>query len=82
MKADIHPNYVDLKVTCSCGNAFDTRSTYSKGALHIEACAVCHPAFTGKKNTGPASGDRVDRFNKRFNRSAKSQDEGKDQDAA
>jgi len=27
MKADIHPNYDDIKVTCSCGNEFTTRST-------------------------------------------------------
>ena len=27
MKAAIHPNYADIKVTCSCGNEFTTRST-------------------------------------------------------
>ncbi|MDH3778067.1 MAG: 50S ribosomal protein L31, partial [Gammaproteobacteria bacterium] len=27
MKADIHPNYDSIKVTCSCGNEFETRST-------------------------------------------------------
>jgi len=27
MKADIHPSYSDIKVTCSCGNEFQTRST-------------------------------------------------------
>ncbi|MDX1517813.1 MAG: 50S ribosomal protein L31, partial [Woeseiaceae bacterium] len=27
MKPDIHPNYSDIKVTCSCGNEFTTRST-------------------------------------------------------
>ena len=25
MKPDIHPNYTDIKVTCSCGNEFTTR---------------------------------------------------------
>ena len=70
MKADIHPNYVSLKVTCSCGNSFDTNSTYNKGSLHIEACEKCHPAYTGKKSSNTAAGDRVDRFNKRFNRGA------------
>ena len=27
MKADIHPDYVDSTVKCSCGNTFTTRST-------------------------------------------------------
>ena len=27
MKADIHPNYTETTVTCSCGNTFTTRST-------------------------------------------------------
>ena len=27
MKADTHPEYVQAKVACSCGNTFTTRST-------------------------------------------------------
>ncbi|MEM7277821.1 MAG: 50S ribosomal protein L31, partial [Pseudomonadota bacterium] len=27
MKAEIHPKYEDIAVTCSCGNEFTTRST-------------------------------------------------------
>ncbi|MCK9535521.1 MAG: 50S ribosomal protein L31, partial [Pseudomonas sp.] len=27
MKADIHPNYVQINATCSCGNVITTRST-------------------------------------------------------
>ncbi|MBT6327315.1 MAG: 50S ribosomal protein L31, partial [Candidatus Thioglobus sp.] len=26
MKTDIHPNYDTVKVVCSCGNSFETRS--------------------------------------------------------
>ena len=33
MKADIHPNYDDIKVTCSCGNEFTTRSTLGEDLL-------------------------------------------------
>jgi len=33
MKADIHPNYADIKVTCSCGNEFTTRSTLGEDLL-------------------------------------------------
>ncbi|MEO5608264.1 MAG: 50S ribosomal protein L31, partial [Ornithinibacter sp.] len=25
MKKDIHPNYVETQVTCTCGNSFTTR---------------------------------------------------------
>ncbi len=47
MKADIHPDYVDASVRCSCGNTFTTRST--KSELHVELCNECHPFFTGKQ---------------------------------
>ena len=30
MKADIHPNYVEIEATCSCGNVIKTRSTLGK----------------------------------------------------
>ena len=41
MKTDIHPEYVESHVRCSCGNTFTTRST--KGELHVELCNECHP---------------------------------------
>ena len=64
MKADIHPQYNDIKVSCSCGNEFATRSTL-KEDLGIEVCSACHPFYTGKQKVAD-SGGRVDRFNKRF----------------
>lgn len=30
MKQEIHPKYAEVTVTCSCGNAFVTRSTVGK----------------------------------------------------
>ena len=63
MKADIHPNYVEATVTCSCGNTFTTHST--KDTLSVELCNECHPFFTGKQKLVD-SGGRVDRFNKRY----------------
>ena len=42
MKSDIHPDYNEIEVTCSCGNVFKTKSTMKK-ALHVEVCAACHP---------------------------------------
>jgi large subunit ribosomal protein L31 len=64
MRADIHPNYVVMSVTCSCGNAFETRSTLGQ-ALHIDVCSACHPFYTGKQKMLDTGG-RVDKFRKRF----------------
>ena len=65
MKADIHPKYKEVKVICSCGNTFQTRSAVSKPELHIEVCSVCHPFFTGKQKVVDTGG-RVDKFKKRY----------------
>ncbi|HCU88603.1 MAG TPA: 50S ribosomal protein L31, partial [Gammaproteobacteria bacterium] len=46
MKADIHPTYKELAVTCSCGNSFTTRSTLTDDSLHLEVCSACHPFYT------------------------------------
>jgi large subunit ribosomal protein L31 len=64
MKADIHPRYDVINVSCSCGNTFQTRSTL-KEDLSIDVCSQCHPFFTGKQKIVD-SGGRVDRFKKRF----------------
>ena len=64
MKADIHPEYKQVKVTCSCGNSFETRSTAGR-ELHIEVCAQCHPFYTGKQKMLDTGG-RVDRFRKKY----------------
>ena len=64
MKPGIHPEYVDINVTCACGETFTTRST-KKGDLHVEICSACHPFFTGKQKLVDTAG-RVDRFNKRY----------------
>ena len=66
MRAGIHPDYHDVKVTCSCGNQFVTRSTAGKD-LHIEVCSACHPFYTGKQKITD-SGGRVERFRRRYGR--------------
>lgn len=65
MKAEIHPNYSDVKVNCSCGNSFSTRSTLGDNELAIEVCAKCHPFYTGKQKIVDTGG-RVDKFRKRY----------------
>jgi large subunit ribosomal protein L31 len=68
MKADIHPEYTESHVRCSCGNTFTTRST--GGDLRVELCNECHPFFTGKQKLVD-SGGRVERFERRYGRRKK-----------
>ncbi len=67
VKSDIHPEYVTTQVTCACGNSFETRSTKSK--IHVEICSNCHPFYTGKQKFVDSEG-RVDRFNRKYNRTS------------
>ena len=67
MKQGIHPNYVDCKITCACGNVIETRST--RPEIRVEVCNKCHPFYTGKQKLVD-TGARVDRFNRRFGRTA------------
>jgi large subunit ribosomal protein L31 len=68
MKAEIHPNYAVIKVVCSCGNEFTTRSTLGQD-LNVEVCSACHPFYTGKQKIVD-SGGRVDKFRKRYAKAA------------
>ena len=63
MKKDIHPEYVDCTVTCTCGNTFQTRST--KSEIRVDICSACHPFFTGTQKLID-SGGRVQRFADKF----------------
>ena len=63
MKDKIHPDYIDCKVTCACGETFQTRST--KATIRVEICSKCHPFFTGKQKFVDAAG-RVEKFTKKY----------------
>lgn len=63
MKKGIHPEQVETKVTCSCGNTFTIKS--NKPELHIEVCNQCHPFFTGKQGTSVKRG-AIDKFNSKY----------------
>lgn len=65
MKKGIHPDYVETKVHCACGNTFMTRSTIP--AINVEICSNCHPFYTGKQKFVDSEG-RVERFQKRYAR--------------
>jgi large subunit ribosomal protein L31 len=64
MKAEIHPTYSEVNVTCSCGNSFKTGSTAGQD-LNIEVCSQCHPFFTGKQKIVDTAG-RVDKFRQKY----------------
>jgi len=63
MKADIHPVYNVVAVTCACGNAFQTRSTLK--AISVDVCGACHPFYTGKQRLVDTAG-RIDRFRRKY----------------
>ncbi len=63
MKSGIHPNYVETKVTCGCGNSFTTCST--KPELKVDICNVCHPFYTGRLKYVDTAG-RIERFKTKF----------------
>jgi large subunit ribosomal protein L31 len=64
MKPEIHPDYAEIKVSCSCGNEFVTRSTLNED-LQVEVCSACHPFYTGKQKIVDTGG-RVDKFRRRY----------------
>ena len=64
MKPETHPNYEEIKVTCSCGNKFNTRSTAGRD-LTIEVCSQCHPFYTGKQKIVDTAG-RVEKFSQKY----------------
>ena len=64
MKENIHPEYKEVNVRCSCGNTFKIRTTAGHD-LSLDVCSKCHPFFTGKQKIVDTGG-RVEAFKKRF----------------
>lgn len=70
MKPDIHPEYKEVKVVCSCGSTFTTRSTLGRDSLTLDVCAKCHPFYTGTQKIVDTAG-RVDRFRQKYGMKSK-----------
>lgn len=68
MKPEIHPTYAEIKVNCSCGAEFTTRSTLGKD-LQVEVCSSCHPFYTGKQKIVDTAG-RVDKFRRKYGKAS------------
>ena len=64
MQESIHPDYKEIKATCSCGNVIEIKSTLAED-LQLDVCSDCHPFYTGKQKLVDTGG-RVDKFRKRF----------------
>ena len=67
MKADIHPDYHEIKVVMTDGTEFTTRSTWGKAGdvMRLEIDSKSHPAWTGVHRLVD-SGGQLAKFNKRF----------------
>ncbi len=69
MKKDIHPKYShNVKVTCSCGNTFETGSTLEE--IMTELCSSCHPFYTGEQKIVDTD-NLVSKFQERAEKSNK-----------
>ena len=65
MKAEIHPELFECRVSCSgCGIEFTTFSTREQ--IRVEVCSQCHPFFTGKQARIVDTEGRVEKFVKKF----------------
>lgn len=73
MKPDLHPNYKEVKISCSCGNSFITGSTMDRDQYTLEVCAKCHPFYTGTQKLVDTAG-RVDRFRQKYGKKATKED--------
>ena len=65
MRADIHPKYHEVTVTCACGATFVTGTTKEGDVMKVDICSNCHPFFTGKQKLVD-TGVRIDKFKKRY----------------
>lgn len=65
MKAKIHPDYSACKVSCACGNAFETSSTQKE--IRVSVCSQCHPFYTGKRGSRVMTeAGRLEKFQKKY----------------
>lgn len=64
MKKDTHPKYDVCKVSCACGNTFETRST--KSEIRVSVCSNCHPFYTGKRGFLVTEAGQLEKFRKKY----------------
>ena len=77
MRQGIHPEYTEVKATCSCGNIIVINSTLNED-ISLDVCSACHPFYTGKQKLVDTGG-RVERFEKRFGKKGKTENKKKEE---
>lgn len=80
MKTGLHPEYHKVRITCVCGNTFETYST-KKEPYTVELCSACHPFYTGKMKLVDMAG-RVEKFQKKAKQAAQVREEIKAREEA
>ena len=65
MKSGIHQDYDDATITCACGSVVKVKSASKE--MHVNACSVCHPFYTGRSALVDSRG-RVEQFRKRYSK--------------
>jgi large subunit ribosomal protein L31 len=73
MKKGIHPDYRVIEVVMTDGTTYKTRSCYKADKMVLEIDSRSHPFYTGKQVLVDTTG-RVDRFQKRFEKSKQLQE--------
>lgn len=73
MKKGIHPYYHVVEIAQTDGSSFKTRSCYKADRMVLDIDSKSHPFFTGKQVLVDTAG-RVERFNKRFERTKQIKD--------
>lgn len=63
LRAGIHPETKECKVTCACGATFMTKST--KEEIRVEVCSECHPFYTGAQGKVKKTGT-IEKFNRKY----------------
>jgi len=68
MKADIHPEYHNIKVVMTDGTEYTTRSTWGAegDTMTLDVDPHSHPAWTGGQGNLLDRDGRVSRFQKKY----------------
>lgn len=68
MKADIHPDYHQIKVVTTDGSEYFTKSTWGNegSTLNLDIDPKTHPAWTGNSQSLVDRGGQISKFKNKF----------------
>ncbi len=62
LKREIHPEYVETQVSCTCGASFTTRSTLTDGTIRAEVCSsATRSTRASRRSSTPAAASPASR---------------------